>query len=191
MAMKKKVPSDQHWKTKEMLEVEEATGHRMTYKQKTFADRFTEGNCTATHAAIEAGFSAKSASSIAAQLLNPHIYPQVVEYIAKIRDQKAAQYGVTKEGMLERLYFLSRGAEEAGQYSAAINAEKIRASLAGLTIDRRETVSSVDNMTKDQVISRLEELKRRHPAAFQVVEGEYREPEPIDESMMIDVTPKE
>lgn len=193
MANKKKRSerSKKHYKSAEMLEVEEKTGHYMTYMQKTFADRFAEGNCTATQAAMEAGYSPRTAGSIARQLLDPSITPQVVEYLSMLRDQMAAKYGVSKEGMLQRLHTLSRGAEEAGQYSAAINAEKIRASLAGLTIDRRETVSTVDGMTKEQVIQRLEDLKKRHPAAFAVIDGEYTEPSPISNEMLIDVTPEE
>lgn len=191
MASKKKRGTKKSYKSPEMLAVEEETGHLMTLMQKTFAERFVEGNCTATQAAIEAGYSPRSAPNIAGQLLNPRITPQVVEYISRMRDQMAAKYGVSKEGMLQRLYTLSRGAEEAGQYSAAINAEKIRASLAGLTIDRRETVSTVDGMTKEQVIARLEDLKKRHPAAFDIIEGEYTEPSPISNEMLKDVTPKD
>jgi phage terminase small subunit len=189
MASKKKRGTKKSYKSPEMLAVEEETGHLMTLMQKTFAERFVEGNCTATQAAIEAGYSPRSAPNIAGQLLNPRITPQVVEYISRMRDQMAAKYGVSKEGMLQRLYTLSRGAEEAGQYSAAINAEKIRASLAGLTIDRRETVSTVDGMTKEQVIQRLEDLKKRHPAAFDIIEGTYTEPVTISDEMLKDVTP--
>lgn len=189
MAKKKAVATKKTVMPKEVLEIEEQTGFKMTMMAKRFADRFAEGDCTATQAAREAGYSPKSAGQIAYQLLNPRVTPQVVEYLAYLRDVKSAKYGVSKEGMLERLYVLSRGAEDAGQYSAAINAEKIRASLAGLTIDRRETVSSVDGMTKEQVIERLEDLKKKHPAAFQIIEGEYSEPEPIPDSNLIDVTP--
>ena len=189
MANKKAVGTKKTVMPKEVLEIEEQTGHKMTMMQKTFADRFAEGDCTATQAAKEAGYSPKTATSIAVQLLNPRITPAVVEYLAYLRDVKSAKYGVTKQGMLERLYVLSRGAEDAGQFSAAINAEKIRASLAGLTIDRRETVSSVEGMTKEQVIERLEELKRKHPAAFDIVEGEYTDPQPIPDVNLIDITP--
>ena len=52
--------------------------------------------------------------------------------------RRRRRYGVTLLGQLKRLDELSRGAEESGQFSAAINAEKIRSALGGLTIDRRE-----------------------------------------------------
>ena len=46
---------------------------------------------------------------------------------------------MTLVNQLKRFDELSHAAEDAGQFSAAINAEKIRSSLGGLTIDRRET----------------------------------------------------
>ena len=58
--------------------------------------------------------------------------------------KRERKYGVTLIGQLERLQKLSIGAEEEGQFSAAINAEKIRSALGGLTIDRRETTHTVD-----------------------------------------------
>jgi len=161
--------------TPEEEEIYQQTGHRLTMRQKKFAERFVEGDITATGAAIEAGFSPRTAGQIAYQLLNPRERPQVVAYLNYLRDEMEARYGVTKEGMLKRLYDLSRGAEEGGQFSAAIVAEKTRASLAGLTIDRRETINTVQDMSKDQVINRLEELRKKHPAAFAVLEAHEAE----------------
>lgn len=161
--------------TPEEEEIYQQTGHRLSMRQKKFAERFSEGDITATGAAIEAGYSPRSAGQIAYQLLNPRDTPQVVAYLNYLRDEMEAKYGVTKEGMLKRLYDLSRGAEDSGQYSAAINSEKIRASLGGLTIDRRETINTVQDMSKDQVINRLEELRKKHPAAFAVLEAHEAE----------------
>ena len=166
-------PKELTYKTPEELEIEAQTGHKLTLRQKRFAERFVEGDCSATQAAIEAGYSPRSAGQQAYQLLNPQDTPQVVAYIAQLREDMEMRYGVTKEGMLKRLHVLSRGAEEGGQFSAAINAERIRASLGGLTIDRRETINTVQDMTKDQVLSRLEELKKKYPYAF--IEGQYKD----------------
>jgi len=186
-APEKKLPS---YKTKEELEIEEKTGHALSMRQRRFAERFVEGDCSATQAAIEAGYSPKAAGQQAWQLLNPADSPQVVAYIAQLREDMEMRYGVTKEGMLKRLYTLSRGAENGGQFSAAINAEKIRASLGGLTIDRRETINTVQDMTKDQVLARLEDLRKKHPGAFAVIEGQYEEatnePRPRGEPLAID-----
>lgn len=163
------------YKTAEELQIEAETGHKLTLRQRKFAERFVEGDCSGAQAAIEAGYSAKCAAQTAYSLTNPKTHPQVVSYIAQLREDMELRYGVTKEGMLKRLHKLSRGAEDQGQFSAAINAERIRASLGGLTIDRRETISRVEDMTKDQVIARLEDLRKKHPSAFAVIEGDYTE----------------
>ena len=163
------------YKTQEELEIEAQTGHKLSMRQKRFADRFVEGDCSATQAAIEAGYSPASAPQQAYKLLNHAESPQVVAYLARLREDMEIRYGVTKEGMLKRLYTLSRGAEEQGQYSSAIVAEKARASLGGLTIDRRETINTVQDMTKEQVLARLEDLRKKHPGAFAVIEGEFEE----------------
>lgn len=178
-------------KSKEHLEVEAMTGYKLSMRQKRFAERFAEGDTSAAGAAREAGYSPKTAGEQAGRLLNPQISPQVVAYLAHLREEAQARYGVTRDGMLKRLHELSKGAEEAGQFSASIVAEKTRASLAGLTIDRRETISTVHDMTKGQVLARLEELKKKHPGVFDAVEGSYEEIKPIPRSDLIDVTPDE
>ena len=65
------------------------------------------------------------------------------------------------------------GAEEAGHFSAAINAEKTRAALGGLTTDRRETnhFHAIENMSRNEIEIRLKELRQSHPHAF--VEADY------------------
>jgi hypothetical protein len=74
---------------------------------------------------------------------------------------------------MKRLDELSRGAEESGQFSAAINAEKIRSALGGLTIDRRETVNKLDDMSRAEIVARLADLQKKYPTAF--IEGEYKD----------------
>ena len=174
---KRKVPEKElpSFKTPEERQIEEETGHTLTMRQRRFAEAFVKGNTSARAAAIKAGYSPKSAASIAYHLQNPKESPQVVAYMAHLREEMELRYGVTKENMLRRLHKLSHGAEKNGQFSAAINAEKIRASLGGLTIDRRETVSRIEDMTKDQVLARLEDLRKKNPGLFTVLEGSYQE----------------
>lgn len=56
-------------------------------------------------------------------------------------------------GQLKRFRELSVKAEQENQFSAAVNAEKIRSSLGGLTIDRRETnhYHAIENMSRDEI----------------------------------------
>jgi phage terminase small subunit len=168
-------PKELTYKTAEELQIEAETGHKLTMRQRKFAEIFVEGERSATQAAIEAGYSPKGAAQRAYVLLDPRESPHVVAYISQLREDIEMRYGVTKEGMLKRLHTLSRKAEDLGQISAAVNSEKIRASLGGLTIDRRETINTVQDLSKDQVITRLEELRQKHPTAFAVIEGQYTE----------------
>ena len=108
-------------------------------------------------------------------MLNGKDYPLVVEHIAELRQERERKYGVTLIGQLKRFHDLSRSAEEEGHFSAAINAEKIRASLGGLTVDRRENqhIHSYDQLTREEIIAQLGKLRDEHPAAF--IEAEYEE----------------
>ena len=73
-----------------------------------------------------------------------------------------------QERQLKRLSELSQGAEEAGHFSAAINAEKTRSALGGLTTDRRETshFHAIENMNRDEIENRLKEIRQNHPSVF-------------------------
>ena len=151
---------------------------RLTNRQATFAKLVVEGIYSNTECARRAGFSDNTAQVYATKLLDGHHFPHVVEYIGELREERQRRYGVTLQGQLERLYHLSRGAEEAGQYSAAINSEKIRSALGGLTIDRRETINTMDQLSRDEITARLALLQQKYPQAFQ-----------LDASPMKDVTP--
>jgi len=113
---------------------------------------------------------AKVSASI---LLSGKKYPHVVEYITELRQERERRYGVTIIGQLKRLHELSVGAEEAGQFSSAINAEKIRSALGGLTVDRRENIHSLDDLSREDITARLAQLQKQYPQAF--IEGEYTE----------------
>ena len=76
-------------------------------------------------------------------------------------------------GQLKRFADLSRGAEESGQFSAAVNAEKYRSALGGLAVDRRETnvTHNLDKLSREEIVGRLAEIRKNYPSAF---EGEYK-----------------
>ena len=120
--------------------------NKLTNRQKTFARKIVEGIYSNAECARLAGYSEERANEYASRLLNGRDYPHVLEYITELRQEKERKYGVTLIGQLERLQKLSIGAEEEGQFSAAINAEKIRSALGGLTIDRRETTHNIDQL---------------------------------------------
>ena len=149
-------------------------GRTLTIRQKKFAELYIDGTMSASECARQAGYAVDTAGSAAASLLGGKDFPHVPKYIAQLREERERIYGVTLTGQLERLYKLSRGAEEAKQFSAAINAEKIRSALGGLTVDRRESINTIDQMTRDQISARLLELQQKYPQAF-IVDAEYED----------------
>lgn len=140
----------------------------LTARQKSFATFIVEGVYSNAECARKAGYAADTAHIYASRLLNGRDHPHVVAYIQELREQRERQYGVTLLGQLQRLHELSRGAEQANQYSAAINAEKIRSALGGLTIDRRETINTIDQLSRDEITARLAALQKQYPQAFQI-----------------------
>ena len=110
----------------------------LTNRQREFARYYFEGRYSNAECARLAGYSNGAAKQYSHKLLDGISYPLVSELIKELREEREHKYSVTLLGQLKRLDQLSRGAEKAGQFSAAINAEKIRSALGGLTIDRRE-----------------------------------------------------
>jgi|TARA_B100001094_G_C18075855_1_gene742580 hypothetical protein len=154
--------------------IEKEHGRTLTNRQMTFARHIVEGIYSNAECARKAGYSHDVANNQASKLLNGREYPHVLEYIQDLRDERERRYGVTTIGQLERLHQLSSGAEEAGQFSAAINAEKIRAALGGLTVDRREQVNTIDQLSRDEIVGRLADLQKKYPQVFEI-EGTYKD----------------
>ena len=140
----------------------------LTNRQREFARYYVEGKYSNAECARMAGYADASARIQAHKFLDGKSFPAVLELIKELREARERKYGVTVIGQLKRFEELSMSAEEAGQFSAAINAEKIRSSLGGLTIDRRESthVHQLDNMSREDIVARLAILRKNYPHAF-------------------------
>ena len=140
----------------------------LTNRQRQFAKYYVEGKYSNAECARLAGYADGSVNNHAAKLLDGKSFPEVPELIKELREARERRFGVTVIGQLKRFEELSMAAEEAGQFSAAINAEKIRSSLGGLTIDRRESthVHQLDNMSREDIVARLASLRKNYPHAF-------------------------
>ena len=160
--------------------IEEEHGRTLTNRQRTFARFVVEGIYNNAECARKAGYATDVAKVQASILLNGRDYPHVLEYITELREERERRYAVSTIGQLERLHKLSLGAEEAGQFSAAINAEKIRSALGGLTIDRRETINTIDQLSRDEITSRLTMLQKSYPQAF-MIEGTAKDITPDEQ----------
>jgi DNA-binding CsgD family transcriptional regulator len=153
---------------------------KLSNRQRTFAELVVDGVYSNTECARRAGFSHAAASDYAKKLLNGVDFPHVVELITELREERQRKYGVTLIGQLTRLAKLSQGAEEANQYSAAIVAEKLRSAMGGLTIDRRETINTLDQLSRDEITAKLAELQSKYPQAFQIEGRKIKDVTPRD-----------
>ena len=142
-----------------VVEIEGTHNRKLTNRQKEFARHYVDGTHSNAQCARLAGYSNTNgiAKIQAHKLLDEKDFPHVAEYIKELREEREKQYGVTLLGQLKRFKELSLSAEENGQYSASINAERIRSALGGLTIDRRETnhYHAIENMSRDEIETRL------------------------------------
>ena len=119
---------------------------KLTPKQIKFCLLFVqEGDTkTANQCAIEAGYSENRAKQEASELRK---HPGCMEYIRELRNQDEKKYEVNLHKHLKRLHQLSVGAEEKGNWNAAVTAEKSRGQVAGLYIDRKEIMhGSIDQL---------------------------------------------
>ena len=157
-------------------EIEEFHGRKLTNRQKEFARHYVDGTHSNAECARLAGYADTNgiAKIQAYKLLDSQLFPHVAEFIEELREDRDRKYGVTLMGQLNRMRDLSFSAEEAGHFSAAINAEKTRSALGGLTVDRRETnhFHAIENMSRQEIEGRLEALRKSHPGAF--IEADYK-----------------
>ena len=146
---------------------------KLTTKQHKFAVLLvTKGDrMSAKECAIEAGFSEKSAQQAAANLTNPKMFPLVVSEIERLRREWEQKYKVTYGRHIRRLDDLSRGAEEAGNWAAAVAAEKSRGQAAGLYIDRKEILTgTIDQLSKAEVEEKLKEIEKQFSINTDVID---------------------
>lgn len=136
----------------------------LTPKEWTFVKELVAGDGAVTmkEAAIRAGFSPKSASSIATKLTNPDICPHIVAAIQEYRAELNAKYNTTFERHMRDLLTIRDAALNAGAYGAAVQAEYRRGQALGtIYVDRKEIrIGTIDSMSKEEVMRKLEELKK-------------------------------
>ena len=143
---------------------------KLTPKQAKFCLLFVqEGDTkTATECAILAGYSEKRARIEASELRK---HPGCTEYVRELRNQEEKKYEINLYKHLKRLDQLSRGAEEKGNWNAAVTAEKSRGQVGGLYIDRKEIMhGSIDQLNREEVDKLLRDMDKRLS-----IEGSYSE----------------
>ena len=146
---------------------------QLNSKQKKFCREYLKGQ-TATQAAIKAGYTKdrKGAKTQGSVLLNHN--PVVRNYLIELEIAASERDAVSLENHLSTLHDLREEAKDQGQISAAITAEVHRGKAGGLYIDRREILTAkIDLMSKDDILTRLEELIKKRATESNVIEGEF------------------
>ena len=126
---------------------------------------------TATDAAVKAGYTKdrKGAKTQGSVLLNHN--PMVRNYLIDLEITASEKDAISLENHLSTLHELREEAKDQGQISAAITAEVHRGKAGGLYIDRREILTAkIDLMSKDDILTRLEEMIKRRS---NVIEGDF------------------
>ena len=141
-------------------------------KQKKFCREYLKGQ-TATDSAIKAGYTKdrKGAKTQGSVLLNHN--PVVRNYLIDLEISASQKDAISLENHLSTLHDLREEAKDQGQISAAITAEVHRGKAGGLYIDRREILTAkIDLMSKDDILTRLEELIKKRATDSTVIEGD-------------------
>lgn len=107
-------------------------------RQKFVAEYLIHGN--ATKAATNAGYSARSASSIGEELLR---FPEVSAAVKAGRLKVAEDHGMTLNGHLQTLKELRDSAAASEKFAAAVAAEIARGKASGFYVERVEMEASV------------------------------------------------
>ena len=139
-----------------------------------------DGKVTLRQAAINAGYPEDKASKTANNLTSAKLYPHVVRAIQDYRYEQAEKYGTNFERHMRDLQVIRDKALEAGNYGAAVSAEFRRGqALGSIYIDKKMVLTgSIDQMSKEQVTAKLQELQALHGSA-----------PALEEPKEIDVTP--
>ena len=111
-------------------------------------------------AAIDAGYSPTSAHVQAARNLKKD---KIIQYIDRLRTdvRRMTNESVSKE--VERLDLLIKDALKDSQYSAAVNAIRLKAQLLGFLIEKKEIkTNTLDSMSEDELTQYLTQIRVDH-----------------------------
>lgn len=133
-----------------------------------------DGQVTMKDAVLRAGYPERSAKTMAWKLTNPDLYPHVVAAIQSYRADLAQKYGTTYERHMKDLQTIRDAALAAGAYGAAVQAEYRRGQALGtIYVERKEIrVGTIDSMSKEEVLHKLEEIKKLYGPPPEILDME-------------------
>ena len=131
----------------------------LTSREKKFCEGIASGKGK-RNAAVDAGYSETSAHVQAARNLKKD---KIIQYIDRLRvdARRLTSESVSKEvEKLDKVYADACGKK---QYSAAVNAIRLKSQLLGFLIEKKEVQhSTLDAMNDDEMSSYLDKIAKDH-----------------------------
>ena len=127
--------------------------------QTAFVWFYTEGACGQTEAARKAGYQFPAVA--ANKMLNGKTFPKVTKAIRIKQDELAEKYAITPQKTGTMLWKITETAFETGQLNAAVSAIKELNQLAGLSVNRSQSINinaNLETMSKEDIKERLNKL---------------------------------
>jgi len=152
-----KKPKNELVKPPVTFEKDEELG--LSEMQTAFVWFYTEGACGQTEAARKAGYQFPAVA--ANKMLNGKTFPKVTKAIRIKQDELAEKYAITPQKTGTMLWKITETAYETGQLNAAVSAIKELNQLAGLSVNRTQSLNinaNLETMSKEDIKERLNKL---------------------------------
>jgi len=127
--------------------------------EKKFCEGIAQGKGK-RNAAVDAGYSETSAHVQAARNLKKD---KIIQYIDRLRvdARRLTSESVSKE--VEKLDIVYKDACAKKQYSAAVNAIRLKSQLLGFLVEKKEVQhSTLDAMNDDDLTTYLDKIEKEH-----------------------------
>ena len=131
----------------------------LTSMEKKFCEGIAQGKGKRT-SAVDAGYSETSAHVQAARNLKKD---KIIQYIDRLRvdARRLTSESVSKE--VEKLDIVYKDACAKKQYSAAVNAIRLKSQLLGFLVEKKEVQhSTLDAMNDDDLTTYLDKIEKEH-----------------------------
>ena len=127
--------------------------------EKKFCEGIAQGKGKRT-SAVDAGYSETSAHVQAARNLKKD---KIIQYIDRLRVDARRLTGESVSQEVEKLDIVYKDACAKKQYSAAVNAIRLKAQLLGFLIEKKEVQhSTLDAMNDDEMSTYLDKIEKEH-----------------------------
>ena len=131
----------------------------LTSMEKKFCEGIAQGKGKRT-SAVDAGYSETSAHVQAARNLKKD---KIIQYIDRLRADARRLTGESVSQEVEKLDIVYKDACAKKQYSAAVNAIRLKAQLLGFLIEKKEVQhSTLDAMNEDEMTTYLDKIEKDH-----------------------------